>query len=97
MRINRFIDIGRPSEAELVKKNPSLARLLPPDSQEVSLVLQRTDEIMAGMAPPNPPPIMDPHLARPAEITPNPHTRSDTRYTPEQRSRLLVTAAPEAT
>ncbi|EFL9652093.1 TPA: conjugal transfer protein TrbC [Escherichia coli] len=96
MRINRFIDIGRPSEAELVKKNPSLARLLPPDSQEVSLVLQRTDEIMAGMAPRNPPPIMDPILARLAEITLNLDNRCDISYTPEQRGILLFEAAREA-
>ncbi|MGT7660853.1 F-type conjugative transfer protein TrbC, partial [Escherichia coli] len=54
------------------------------------------DEIMAGMAPRNPPPIMDPILARLAEITLNLDNRCDISYTPEQRGILLFEAAREA-
>ncbi|MCH5485887.1 conjugal transfer protein TrbC, partial [Salmonella enterica subsp. diarizonae serovar 16:z10:e,n,x,z15] len=64
LRINRIIDTGTPTEADLIAQNPHVKRLLPPSVMEVSMVLQRTDEIIAGSVTHSLPPLMDPILAR---------------------------------
>ncbi|HCL5313254.1 TPA: conjugal transfer protein TrbC, partial [Salmonella enterica] len=85
LRINRFIDVGTPTEADLIALNPNLSRLLPPSEMEISMVLQRTDEIVAGSDIHTLPPLMDPILARLAKVTMDLDNRSDISYTPAQR------------
>lgn len=93
LRINRFIDVGTPTEADLIALNPNLSRLLPPSEMEISMVLQRTDEIVAGSDIHTLPPLMDPILARLAKVTMDLDNRSDISYTPVQRGILLFEAA----
>lgn len=93
LRINRFIDVGTPTEADLIALNPNLSRLLPPSEMEISMVLQRTDEIVAGSDIHTLPPLMDPILARLAKVTMDLDNRSDISYTPAQRGILLFEAA----
>lgn len=93
LRINRFIDVGTPTEADLIALNPNLSRLLPPSEMEISMVLQRTDEIVAGSDIHTLPPLMDPILARLAKVTMDLDNRSDISYTPIQRGILLFEAA----
>lgn len=93
LRINRFIDTGTPTEADLIALNPNLSRLLPPSEIEISMVLQRTDEIVAGSDIHTLPPLMDPILARLAKVTMDLDNRSDISYTPVQRGILLFEAA----
>ncbi|EAO1753369.1 conjugal transfer protein TrbC [Salmonella enterica subsp. enterica serovar Muenchen] len=93
LRINRFIDVGTPTEADLIALNPNLSRLLPPSEMEISMVLQRTDEIVASSDIHTLPPLMDPILARLAKVTMDLDNRSDISYTPAQRGILLFEAA----
>lgn len=93
LRINRFIDVGTPTEADLIALNPNLSRPLPPSEMEISMVLQRTDEIIAGSDIHTLPPLMDPILARLAKVTMDLDNRSDISYTPAQRGILLFEAA----
>lgn len=93
LRINRFIDVGTPTEADLIALNPNLSRLLPPSEMEISMVLQRTDEIVAGSDIHTLPPLMDPILARLAKVTMDLDNRSDISYTPAQRGILLFEVA----
>lgn len=93
LRINRFIDTGKPTEADLVAQNPHLRRLLPPSELEVSMLLQRTDEIIAGSETHTLPPLMDPILARLMKVALDLDNRCDISYTPTQRGILLFEAA----
>jgi intracellular multiplication protein IcmO len=93
LRINRFIDIGSPTEADLIAQNPHLSRLLPPSEMEVSMVLQRTDEIVAGSQTHTIPPLMDPILARLMKVAMDLDNRCDISYSPTQRGILLFEAA----
>ncbi|MNS93179.1 hypothetical protein D3C72_1273350 [compost metagenome] len=93
MRINRFIDVETPTEAELFTLNPSLKRKLPPTAQEIDGILQRLDQAMdtttsAGM--------MDPVLKRVAAVALDLDNRADVSYSPTQRGVLLFEAAREA-
>ncbi|EJI0186975.1 TraM recognition domain-containing protein [Salmonella enterica] len=93
LKINRFIDTGTPTEADLVAQNPHLKRLLPPSELEVSMLLQRTDEIIAGSETHTLPPLMDPILARLMKVALDLDNRCDISYTPTQRGILLFEAA----
>lgn len=93
MRINRFIDVETPTEAELFTLNPSLKRKLPPTAQEIDGILQRLEQAMdtttsAGM--------MDPVLKRVAAVALDLDNRADISYSPTQRGVLLFEAAREA-
>ncbi|WP_387691521.1 F-type conjugative transfer protein TrbC [Photorhabdus sp. RM71S] len=93
LKINRFIDVGTPTEADLIAQNPQLTRLLPPSEMNVGMVLQRTDELIAGNDTHTLPPLMDPILARLAQVAMDLDNRCDIIYSPVQRGILLFEAA----
>ncbi|CAI2023820.1 F-type conjugative transfer protein TrbC [Serratia proteamaculans] len=93
MRINRFIDVETPTEAELFALNPSLQRKLPPTAQEVDGILQRLDLAVDTTASVG---IMDPVLKRVAAVALDLDNRADVSYSPAQRGVLLFEAAREA-
>lgn len=93
MRINRFIEVRKPTETRLYELHPGLLRKLPPSPQEV-------DGILSRLAAPTPPAalagIMDPILQRVATVALDLNNRADISYTPTQRGILLFEAAREA-
>lgn len=93
LKINRFIDVGTPGEAELLAQQPKLARLLPPAEMDINTVLHRTDDIIAGSAVHTLPPLMDPVLATLVQVALDLDNRSDISYSPSQRGILLFEAA----
>ncbi|MFT4463956.1 MAG: hypothetical protein ACMX3H_03130 [Sodalis sp. (in: enterobacteria)] len=93
LKINRFIDVDTPGEAELLAQQPQLARLLPPAEMDINTVLHRTDDIIAGSAVHTLPPLMDPVLATLVQVALDLDNRSDISYSPSQRGILLFEAA----
>ncbi|PHM37640.1 hypothetical protein Xmau_03858 [Xenorhabdus mauleonii] len=93
MRINRFIDVRSPTEAELFAQNPNLQLKLPPSTQEVDEILQLLSMPASTTAMMG---IMDPVLKRVAAVAFDLDNRADISYTPTQRGILLFEAAREA-
>ncbi|MGJ3447742.1 F-type conjugative transfer protein TrbC [Enterobacter sp. PTB] len=92
VRINRFVEVRRPTEAQLFEHHPALKRRLPPTPQEVDGILQR----LAAPAPRTTGRIQDPVLQRVVTVAMDLNNRSDISYTPTQRGILLFEAAREA-
>lgn len=93
MRINRFIEVQTPTEAELFALNPTLLRKLPPSAQEIEDILLRLDGPEDSTHQIG---IMDPILKRIVDLTLDLDNRADISYNPTQRGILLFEAAREA-
>ncbi|MCT4709246.1 type IV secretory system conjugative DNA transfer family protein [Enterobacteriaceae bacterium H11S18] len=92
-RINRFIDVARPTEAMLFALQPELTGYLPPTAQETAGILQHLGEPAAASMTPG---IADPVLRRVVAVALDLDNRADISYTPAQRGVLLFEAAREA-
>ncbi|WP_285142707.1 F-type conjugative transfer protein TrbC [Serratia ureilytica] len=93
MRINRFVNLDMPTEAELLDANPALKKKLPPSVQEVETILTRLE------SPPSQTTcngLMDPVLQSVVALSLDLNHRADVSYTPAQRGILLFEAAREA-